>query len=264
MIARKRQSKIVFVGNPTIYKEVPILLGNAAVILKNGFRISALVFMRNFLVIAVLMSFCCTTANALSKRSIANYRASIIALNAMIKAEPNDAELYFERALYHKLLGSYHAAAQDLKIVELLKYPHYRFELYSIKGYCDYKDKAWYKAIEDYNFAIEINPNADFCYVNRAAAFMKIKRYKLAIADCHKAIKLNSYAPQAFSLVGECYYRSGQYKYAIRYLTKAIKRNSKDANSFYFRGASYLKLGQKLAGDLDLIKAKRLGYKKKS
>lgn len=200
---------------------------------------------------------------ALSKGQVANIRASVIALSAMIEASPNDAELYFERALLQKKLGNYKSAAQDLKIVELLKYPHFRFELYTLKGLCDFLSGEYYKAVEDYNFALQVNPRADYCYANRACAFLKIHRYKLAINDCHQAIKLNSLAGAPFSTAAECYYRSGQYKYAIDYSSKAIQRDPDDAKAYYFRGAAYRKIGQKLAGDLDIAKAAKLGLKVK-
>lgn len=199
---------------------------------------------------------------ALSQAEIADVRASVIALNAMIRAEPNDPTLFFERALYQKKLGDYGAASQDLKVVELLGYKYYQFDLYTIRGFCDYMNGDFYKAVEDYNFALKVNPRSDYCYANRACAFLKINRYNLALADCHQAIKLNSLESAAFSIAGECYFRLGQYKYAIDYLTKAIQRNDYDARAYYFRGASLIKQGQKLSGDLDIIKARKLGLKK--
>lgn len=181
----------------------------------------------------------------------------------MIALNPKQPIHYFERALLYKKIGSYKEAANDLRTVEKLKYPHYRFSLYTIRGICDYKAGNYYKAIEDYNYALAMKPKSDFCYANRALAFLAIKRYNHALNDCHQAIKLNSQVDAPFSTAGECYYRLGKYNHAITYLNKAISRNSNNSHAFYFRGASYLKLGKKLTGDLDLMKAKKLGYKSK-
>ena len=201
------------------------------------------------------------SAQEMSKEDIADTRASIIVMNAIIDADPNDACLYFERGLYHKKLGNYQAASRDFKAVDLLGYPYYKLELYSVKGFCDSMNHDWYKAVEDYNFALRVYNRADYLYANRAEAFLRIKRYKLALLDCLQAIKLDSHPGAAFSTAGEAYYRTGQYKYAVDYLNKAIQRNAGDARAFYFRGLALRKLGQKFPGDLDIGRARALGMK---
>ena len=87
------------------------------------------------------------SAQEMSKEDIADTRASIIVMNAIIDADPNDACLYFERGLYHKKLGNYQAASRDFKAVDLLGYPYYKLELYSVKGFCDSMNHDWYKAV---------------------------------------------------------------------------------------------------------------------
>jgi len=53
-------------------------------------------------------------------------------------------------------------------------------------------------AIEDYNKAIEINPNKAEAYVNRAFAKGELGDFRGAIEDCNKAIELNPKYAEAF------------------------------------------------------------------
>lgn len=205
----------------------------------------------------------CSPSYARDNRRTADIKASIVCLTSMIAVSPRDPELYFERGLLFKKIRLYGAAADDLRKVQQLGYRNNKYDLYWIRGFCDYMAGDYYKAVEDYNFALKMDPKSDFCYANRACALMGIKRYKMALADCHKAIKLNSLNSAAFSAAGECYFRVGQYKNAVDYLNKAIQRNPNDAQSYYFRGAAYRKLGHKITGDLDIMKAKKLGFKLK-
>jgi len=69
------------------------------------------------------------------------------------------------------------------------------------RGLKDYK-----KAIEDYDKAIEINPQYAKAYNNRGVAYGKLKEYKKAIEDFDKAIKINPQYAAAYNNLGKAYY----------------------------------------------------------
>ncbi len=52
-------------------------------------------------------------------------------------------------------------------------------------------DGQYEQAIEEFNQAIELDPNCATAYNNRAYAYIRKGQWDLAIADCNKAIELD-------------------------------------------------------------------------
>ena len=64
-------------------------------------------------------------------------------------------------------------------------------EIYYIRGLANQELKLYENAIEDYNKAIEQNPNNELAYHNRANAKYNIGLYEEAIKDYNKVLELN-------------------------------------------------------------------------
>lgn len=64
-------------------------------------------------------------------------------------------------------------------------------EEFKNKGNTEFKAGNYTKAIDEYNKAIEANPNEPSYYSNRAACYMNLKKYEFCMEDCQKALKLN-------------------------------------------------------------------------
>jgi len=99
-------------------------------------------------------------------------------------------------------------------------------EDYVDKGVAKYELDDYMGAIQDYNKAIELNPNYARAYYNRGATKGKLGEYRGAIQDYNKAIELNP-----------------------NYV-----------NAYINRGLAKINIGQKDEGCLDLSKAGELGY----
>jgi len=97
-------------------------------------------------------------------------------------------------------------------------------EDYFYSGNTKYELKDYKGALQDYNKAIELNPNYALAYYNRGVAKDKLKDYRRALQDYNKAIELNP-------------------NYALAY---------------YNRGGAKIRLEQKNNGCLDLSKAGEL------
>ncbi|CAK9068348.1 unnamed protein product [Durusdinium trenchii] len=91
------------------------------------------------------------------------------------------------------------------------------------------------EAIEDYNRAIELDPNYAVAFCNRGIAKGKLGRYEEAIEDCNRAIEL-----------------------AIEDFNRAIELDPNYAMSFCMRGSSVRLLGNHEAAIRDLDKALEL------
>jgi tetratricopeptide (TPR) repeat protein len=76
-------------------------------------------------------------------------------------------------------------------------------------------------AMEDYNKAIQLNPNDAVAYNNRGNAYHAQGQYDRAIEDYNKAIQLNPNYAQAYAFRGAAYVGKGQYDRAISDFQKA-------------------------------------------
>ncbi len=103
------------------------------------------------------------------------------------------------------------------------------------------KDSA--KALENYNQAIQRNPNDAQAHNNRGSVYSEQENYAAALADFNQAIKLNPNYVNAYSNRGVVYGKQGNYAAALADLNQAIKLNPNYANAYYNRGNVYYKQG---------------------
>jgi TonB family protein len=76
-------------------------------------------------------------------------------------------------------------------------------------------------AVNDYNKAIELNPQDNLAYLNRARTFSNQKNYDAAIADYNKAVELNPKESMAYFNRGDVYEKKGNIQQAISDYQKA-------------------------------------------
>ena len=63
--------------------------------------------------------------------------------------------------------------------------------IYAVKGFVKYKSKNYEGAIEDYNKALDLDPNYTEAYYNRGLAKDELQDYEGAIEDYNKALDLD-------------------------------------------------------------------------
>jgi lipoprotein NlpI len=100
------------------------------------------------------------------------------------------------------------------------------------------------RAIEDFDWAIRLNPNYAEAFNYRGANYARKGQLDRAIGDFDKAIRLNPNYAQAFNNRGTAYRRKGQLDRAIEDLDQAIRLNPNYAQAFYNRGTAYNRKGQ--------------------
>ena len=87
--------------------------------------------------------------------------------------------------------------------------------------------------------ALELNPNYDNAYHNRAVAYNNKGLYDECIQDCNYATSLNPYFDKAYFNRGFAYNSKGMYSNAVEDFTKAIELNPRYAMVFFSRGFAY-------------------------
>ena len=116
------------------------------------------------------------------------------------------------------------------------------------------------KAIENYDKAIELNPNYEEAWYNKGVRLGKLERHEEAI-ECHdKAIELKPNDEEAWYGKGFELGESERHEEAIECYDKAIELNPNYEEAWYSKGVDLEKLGRKDEAKLCFQKAKELGY----
>ncbi|HEX8492435.1 MAG TPA: protein kinase [Pyrinomonadaceae bacterium] len=135
-------------------------------------------------------------------------------------------------------------------------------EDYFNRGYECYAAKDYDGAIQNYDEAIELNPQYADAYNNRGAVYNDKGNYDQTIKDYNKAIELNPQSAMTYNNRGNVYYNKGNYDQAIKDYNKAIELNPQYANAYMNRGDAYERLGQLVKARADRQKYKELSGEK--
>jgi Flp pilus assembly protein TadD len=115
-----------------------------------------------------------------------------------------------------------------------------------------------YMAVEDYNKAIQLNPNNASAYNNRGVSKDNLEDYRGAIEDYNKAIQLNPNNAGAYNNRGVSKDNLEDYRGAIEDFNKAIQLNPNDAGAYKNRGVSKRHLEDYRGASEDFSKAGQL------
>lgn len=94
-------------------------------------------------------------------------------------------------------------------------------------------------AIEDFENAIELNPNDPESYHYWGVVYARRDKLNHAIKKFSEAIKIDSCYADAYKMRGLAYSDIGKHKKAIKDYSKAIKINPNDADAYNKRGTAY-------------------------
>jgi len=104
------------------------------------------------------------------------------------------------------------------------------------KGHDFFQQSNFNDAINEYNKAINLNPNYVDAYGDRGASKANIGQYEAAIIDYQKAEELGMNTSILYSNLGYAYYKLKQSDKALVYLEKAIELNPQNGNAYRWRG----------------------------
>lgn len=109
----------------------------------------------------------------------------------------------------------------------------------------DYKSKDLYdNAIEDYNKAIQLDPNLAQAYGNRGLTYLNKSQYDKAIEDFNKVIALIPDHPFGYINRALAHGYKGDYEMSIEDCNKAIALDSDDPSAYINRALAYSSKGE--------------------
>ncbi len=97
-------------------------------------------------------------------------------------------------------------------------------------------------AIEQFNRAIELNPDYEKAYVQRASSYSKLGDYGHAAEDYDRALVFNEKNAELYYFSGEAHFRQGQNSIALRKLNAAVKLKGNFLQAYQVRTVVYLEL----------------------
>lgn len=108
------------------------------------------------------------------------------------------------------------------------------------KGLAHGKANEHKQAIEDYDKAIQLNPNNPVIYNDRGDSHLALNNHENALADYNQAIALNPNYDSAYINRSKCHLKNKNYAKSIADCDSAIRINSKNPVAYFNRGLIHL------------------------
>jgi protein O-mannosyl-transferase len=135
------------------------------------------------------------------------------------------------------------------------KYPHQVAAAHFNRGNYWYKNNQPDKALDDFNTAIEINPEYSSAYANRSLIYLENNEKEKALLDYNRYIellypydkrdnKLYFALSDAYGHRGIIYSRMEQYEKALIDFNTAIELDPFNLNNYYKRALAYMQLSE--------------------
>ncbi|MFN7218550.1 tetratricopeptide repeat protein [Microcystis sp.] len=168
-----------------------------------------------------------------------NYEQALTVINQAISLVPNNPNYYNEKwAVLSELKRYDEGLAAITQAIDLAP----RAAWYVNRGILYRRQQKYELALDDYNKAIELNPNHANAYNNRGNLYKDLQKYDLALADYDKAIEINPNFAILYYNRGGLYYNQQKYELALSDINKAIELNPNYAEAYYNRGNIYYDL----------------------
>ena len=172
----------------------------------------------------------------LVKEELEDFIGAIEDYNKAISLDQNHAEAYANRGNSYRDIGNYFDAMSDhnkaIELSSFAKNSRFLEKMYLNRGVTKYTlAKDYEGSIEDYNKAIEINPNYFKAFRERGISKSANGDYEGSIKDFNKAIEINPNYAFSYASRGVAQGRSGNFIEANEDLEKAI---SLDPNQSFF------------------------------
>lgn len=173
------------------------------------------------------------------------YDEALNSYNRALDFDPKLIQVYVTRGLTYINIQRYDDALTDFDIVT--RFGDENAEYYSLMLYWRghlHRDAGRYDdALADWTQALQITPNDERIYLNRANLYRQLERYSDAIADYTQSLHLNPQQVEAFSNRGDLYTFVRRYQDALADYASALALDPQNTAILNNRGILYINLG---------------------
>jgi len=195
----------------------------------------------------------------LTVNQISIWENSITLWDYVIKKGPVEVpRAYYNRGYAYRDLGQPYKAIEDFDKAIALNPVNY--EAFNLRGLAFMDIGQFNKSIEDFNRSIAINPRYFEGYFNRGIAFSKLGFYDKAIESVTASLEITPNSVAAYIERGINYVLIRNHDRALKDFNHAIYFNQNNALAYYNRAYLYLVIGSKNLAMSDYKKACDLGY----
>jgi tetratricopeptide (TPR) repeat protein len=121
-----------------------------------------------------------------------------------------------------------------------------------------YQDELYYKAIDSFRSALEVNPYYGDAYKYLAQAYLMLGETRLALENALLALKYSNDDPEVLLIVANTYRADGDYRKSEEYYRKILERFPSDSGAYRELGDLYLRMNRLQQARNSLDKSERL------
>lgn len=188
---------------------------------------------------------------AASFHATGDFEQSLKFSDQLVKFHPNEVNVFVARSQLFssmdRVQDAINAATHGLQIKKTTV-------LYVNRGFAYDKLGEFEKALDDYERALEINPEDVMALNNRGAVLIQQKKFDQAIRDFTVALRIHK-VDFLYRGRGLAYRHSGNLDKAIADLTTAINVNPGNSKNYLSRGRTYFQMDQGELAKSDFSKA---------
>ncbi len=110
---------------------------------------------------------------------------------------------------------------------------------YNGRGMAYYNAGDYDKALEDFNWALDLYPDFDFALQNRGNTYMKMENFREAADDYARILHMNKWSYANYNNLANAYYKLQMWDSAVANYTRFIKEYPDLINNYINRGNAY-------------------------
>ncbi|HEY9731606.1 MAG TPA: DUF4259 domain-containing protein [Drouetiella sp.] len=109
-------------------------------------------------------------------------------------------------------------------------------------------------AIEKYDAALALDPNAQLAYLGKGTCYLSLGRYEKAVDSFERSLRIGKEVTQAYHLRAQAFFHLERYHECIDDLTRLIAKKPDGWDAYWIRGIAYEAVGLYLKGATDFTK----------
>ena len=176
--------------------------------------------------------------DALKKK---DYRFAIACFNDVLAKDPKNSQAFYYRGLAQNGKGFIESAMKNFDEAIRLN-PKFKEALVT-RGNLYVEQDEYDKAIQDHTQAIKLDPEYALANISRGSSYGRMKNYR-AVEDFNSAIQLSPRDPRPYIERGNAYLDGGKLEKGIQDLSQGIRMNYwQDLTLYEWRAGAYAKKG---------------------